>query len=378
MLQKTLGVTLIVVLGGIWFVLQEFSSDRSGEASGAERIVAAQQPVAPGTALRREGPAGAGFLPGRAGPATGTPPHLSAQAPRPEPGRPAAAAPVPAGGGDGGFAGAMASAARLHASGDVQGAQAALRQALSQAGSAAETGQASLQLAALTGDRLERRQLLSVALSEGAVQGADYETVGHMLRELNVAPNTSLIPLLTLERHTVASGDNLWTLVNKVFPDRYGVSVEVGLVKLVNGMSSDRLRVGQMLLVPIGELRLSVDVHQHALVAWFGDVALSAYRVGLGKDERTPLGTFVIKVKQEDPAWFFDGRVIPHGDPENILGTRWMGFDDQPGAMGFGIHGTMAPDSIGFSESMGCVRMRNHEVEELFQLVARGTRVVIS
>jgi hypothetical protein len=272
----------------------------------------------------------------------------------------------------------MASAARLHASGDVQGAQAALRQALSQAGSAAETGQASLQLAALTGDRLERRQLLSVALSEGAVQGADYETVGHMLRELNVAPNTSLIPLLTLERHTVASGDNLWTLVNKVFPDRYGVSVEVGLVKLVNGMSSDRLRVGQMLLVPIGELRLSVDVHQHALVAWFGDVALSAYRVGLGKDERTPLGTFVIKVKQEDPAWFFDGRVIPHGDPENILGTRWMGFDDQPGAMGFGIHGTMAPDSIGFSESMGCVRMRNHEVEELFQLVARGTRVVIS
>jgi lipoprotein-anchoring transpeptidase ErfK/SrfK len=213
---------------------------------------------------------------------------------------------------------------------------------------------------------------------EGAVRGEDFETVGQMLRELNLSTNTSLIPLLTVERYTVAPNDSLWKLVNKVFPDRYGVSPEVGLVKLVNGMSSDRLRPGQVLLVPIGELSLKVDTRQHGLVAWLGDVAIAAYRVGLGKDERTPPGTFVIKVKQEDPAWFFDGRVIPHGHPENVLGTRWMGFDDQPGAMGFGIHGTTAPESVGRSESMGCVRMRNPEVEELFEYTSRGTRVVIS
>jgi lipoprotein-anchoring transpeptidase ErfK/SrfK len=373
MLQKTLGVTLILVLGGIWFVLQEFSTPDQAQASGAERIVTAQGAGQPGNPLLRRDAAGSAPAGARArgpGPTAKPPPQaLRADAP------PATA--TGNGAGSEAFQQAMASAAKLHAAGDPGGAEAALRQALAQAGNSEETGRAALQLAALTGNRLERRQLLSVGLMEGAVQGVEFETVGQMLRDLNTSPNSSLIPLLTVERYTVEPNDSLWKLVNKTFPDRYGVSPEVGLLKLVNGMSKDTLRVGQVLLVPIAELSLRVDAHQHGLVAWLGDVAIAAYRVGLGKDERTPMGAFVIKVKQEDPTWFFDGRVIPHGDPENVLGTRWLGFDDQPGAMGFGIHGTTSPETIGFSESMGCVRMRNHEVEELFEFVARGTRVVI-
>jgi hypothetical protein len=367
MLQKTLGVTLIVVLGGIWFVLQESTGPGTGQAAEPERIVAAHASPEVGSPVLRRNAATSGAS------------ERPRSGPRAQPAKKGnAPASKKALAGDDGFTGAMASAARLHASGDSAGAEAALRQAMAQAGSSGEMGQAALQLAALTENRLERRQLLSVALVEGAVQGADFETVGQMLRQLNATPNTSLIPLLTVERYTVAPNDSLWKLVNKVFPNQYGVSPEVGLVKLVNGMSRDGLRVGQVLLVPIAELSLRVDTTQHGLVAWLGDVAIAAYRVGLGKDERTPMGTFVVKVKQEDPAWFFDGRVIPHGDPENVLGTRWMGFDDQPGAMGFGIHGTTAPETIGSSESMGCVRMRNGEVEELFEYVARGTRVIIS
>ena len=70
-------------------------------------------------------------------------------------------------------------------------------------------------------------------------------------------------------------------------------------------------------------------------------------------------------------------KTIPYGDPENVLGTRWMGFENQPGVMGYGIHGTERPESIGGDESMGCVRMRNREVEELFGVVPRGTPVRI-
>ena len=44
------------------------------------------------------------------------------------------------------------------------------------------------------------------------------------------------------------------------------------------------------------------------------------------------------------------GRAIPFGDPENILGTRWMGFENSPGARGYGIHGTARPETIGRDE----------------------------
>jgi lipoprotein-anchoring transpeptidase ErfK/SrfK len=42
---------------------------------------------------------------------------------------------------------------------------------------------------------------------------------------------------------------------------------------------------------------------------------------------------------------------------------------------GYGIHGTNAPGSIGRNASHGCIRMRNRDVEELFEMVAAGDAV---
>jgi hypothetical protein len=42
---------------------------------------------------------------------------------------------------------------------------------------------------------------------------------------------------------------------------------------------------------------------------------------------------------------------------------------------GFGIHGTNVPGSIGRKASHGCIRMRNRDVEELFDLVLVGDMV---
>ena len=39
---------------------------------------------------------------------------------------------------------------------------------------------------------------------------------------------------------------------------------------------------------------------------------------------------------------------------------------------GYGIHGTNSPRSIGKAKSHGCIRMRNSDVEELFELVDIG------
>jgi hypothetical protein len=45
------------------------------------------------------------------------------------------------------------------------------------------------------------------------------------------------------------------------------------------------------------------------------------------------------------------------------------------GYKGYGIHGTNMPHSIGKAASHGCIRMRNHDVEELFELVQVGDPV---
>ncbi len=62
------------------------------------------------------------------------------------------------------------------------------------------------------------------------------------------------------------------------------------------------------------------------------------------------------------------------GDPTSRAFCVAEGPDEH---QGFGIHGTKFPESIGTEASMGCIRMRNQEVEELYDLVPRGTQVHI-
>lgn len=273
---------------------------------------------------------------------------------------------------------AMARYEQRLAQGDGAGALEELRALVARGGEARPVAKAALELAEQTTDDLEARRALTVAAASGALRNAEFETLHARLEALNVRPASSLLPLLDTVSYEVRPGDSLWRLCTKVFPGELGVNHEAGLIQLVNGVSSASLRVGQALLVPREQVTIRVDAAENGLVVMLGPVVLAAYRVGLGKEQRTPLGTFVIETKQENPPWYHDGRMIPFGDPENILGTRWMGFRNEPGASGYGIHGTAAPDSIGKNESMGCIRMRNEEVESLFLLVPRGTEVTIS
>jgi hypothetical protein len=57
------------------------------------------------------------------------------------------------------------------------------------------------------------------------------------------------------------------------------------------------------------------------------------------------------------------------------FGARWLGLNVPWGI--YGIHGTNKPQSIGRMSSHGCVRMHNHDVTELYNLVRVGTPVEI-
>ncbi|MCX6621122.1 MAG: L,D-transpeptidase [Acidobacteria bacterium] len=98
---------------------------------------------------------------------------------------------------------------------------------------------------------------------------------------------------------------------------------------------------------------------------------LKVYRTAVGKPASpSPTGKFSVVERLPNPTWWQPGKVVPPGKT-NPLGTRWLGLS----VKGFGIHGTTNPGSIGRAASHGCIRMRNRDVEELFEMVKVGDEV---
>jgi lipoprotein-anchoring transpeptidase ErfK/SrfK len=64
--------------------------------------------------------------------------------------------------------------------------------------------------------------------------------------------------------------------------------------------------------------------------------------------------------------------LIPPG-PRNPMGSRVMVLNRGQ----YAIHGTNKPESIGTFASYGCIRMHNHHIEDLYERVRPGTRVVV-
>ena len=47
------------------------------------------------------------------------------------------------------------------------------------------------------------------------------------------------------------------------------------------------------------------------------------------------------------------------------------------GKQSYGIHGTIDPDSIGKQASMGCIRMKNEDISQVFELLIEGKSTVL-
>ncbi len=172
-------------------------------------------------------------------------------------------------------------------------------------------------------------------------------------------PDTSTV-------YEVKQGDNL-VKISKQF------NTTVELIKKINNLSSDTIRVGRQLKIWTKPFNVVVDKSQNILILKAEDEMIKTYIVSTGKDNSTPIGGFTIKDKIPNPVWYKQGVAILPEDPENILGTHWMGFD----LAGYGIHGTTNPSTIGTQETQGCVRMTNDNVKELFMFLPIGTKVTI-
>jgi lipoprotein-anchoring transpeptidase ErfK/SrfK len=121
---------------------------------------------------------------------------------------------------------------------------------------------------------------------------------------------------------------------------------------------------------------------------------VSTSRFGVGTEQgslKTPIGRFRVaeKIGGDMPASaVFRSRVpLKPGDPlpptEDLVMSRilWLDGLDQHNVNTrdrfIYIHGTKHEDKIGTPASCGCIRMRNADVVELFDLVDHDTPVII-
>lgn len=224
-------------------------------------------------------------------------------------------------------------------------------------------------------------------------------------------------------QYTVRSGDSLYLIARN-----HGVTV--ASLKSANNLKSDMIYPGQVLWIPASgsstvktlaqiiqenparakNLSVLVDKSNHTLSILSGGIWLKTYHVELGDnglgdkavsgDHKTPEGTFYICEKS----------VLNPTDP--YLGTRWMRLSypniedanrglyqglisqttrDQIVAAnnngqippqrtalggGVGIHGGSTP-SLGSNWTWGCVGLTNRDVQDFYNYLPVGTKVVI-
>lgn len=187
--------------------------------------------------------------------------------------------------------------------------------------------------------------------------------------------------------YTVRSGDNLHLIAG-----RHGVGWRV--VAEQNGLPPPyKLRAGQTLtirsrwIVPTPTEGILINLPEARLYLFREGTLHRIYGLGMGMPTwKTPEGDFIIRSKAYKPTWHVppsiqremadQGKevktIVPPG-PDNPLGEHWLQLS-QPG---YGIHGTIAPASIGQFRSHGCIRVHPDDMAELYDLVEKGTPVAI-
>lgn len=145
------------------------------------------------------------------------------------------------------------------------------------------------------------------------------------------------------------------------------------LIMKSNNIVDSLIVPGREIKVWNAPFNILVSKSQNMLWVKSDEEVFKTYIVSTGKNNSSPVGTFKIINKLPNPTWFKAGAVVPASSPDNVLGTRWLGFD----LAGYGIHGTIEPKELGKQVTQGCVRLQNSDVEELYSYIPVGTEVTI-
>jgi lipoprotein-anchoring transpeptidase ErfK/SrfK len=132
-----------------------------------------------------------------------------------------------------------------------------------------------------------------------------------------------------------------------------------------------------------------VDTPERRLYHVMEDGRAMRYGIGVGRAGLALRGNAIVGRKAQWPSWTptenmmrrdpinrqFAGGVPP--GLNNPLGARALYLYRNGRDTMFRIHGTNQPHTIGLAMSSGCIRMLNHDVIDLYDRVAVGSRVVV-
>ena len=232
--------------------------------------------------------------------------------------------------------------------------------------------------------RAELTRLLdSNALSQAEREVA-YAGINELANQLFFSPK--IVPGDTVgQSYVVKKGDSLGKIVS-----REKLGVDWRFIQRVNGMASEKaLRPDMRLKLVHGPFDAEVVKADFRLNVYAGTgaerIMVASFKCGLGENGSTPVGTFKVRQgsKLIDPEWRNPrtGEYFAANDPKNPIGERWIGLQgttpETSKFTGYGIHGTVEPQSIGQQMSMGCVRLGDSEVQVAYELIGDGSTVVI-
>ncbi|MHC4220726.1 MAG: L,D-transpeptidase family protein, partial [Planctomycetota bacterium] len=226
----------------------------------------------------------------------------------------------------------------------------------------------------------DARRALTSALDSGALDPADAEFARDALTTLN--QRLVFSPEVVADdpysrRYVVGPGDRLGGIVRQ-----QNLAIDWRFILRVNRLASERsLRAGQRLKLVTGPFHAEVDKSDYRLDLYEGTgagrVFVASFSVGLGEHNSTPVGRFRVRSgsKLINPQWANPrtGQRYGADDPANPIGERWIGLVGDEEATrdltGYGIHGTIEPESVGRSASMGCIRMLPDDVALLYEVL---------
>ena len=242
--------------------------------------------------------------------------------------------------------------------------------------------------AMIASDPIRARVELTRLLDSNALSATErmqaYAGINNLASTLFFSPN--IIPGdIASQSYVVKKGDSFARITN-----REKLAIDWRFIQRINQIASEKaLRADMRLKLAHGPFDGEVIKADYRFNIYAGTgserVMVASFICGVGTNDSTPVGTFKVRTgsKLIDPEWSNPrtGEKFKSNDPKNPIGERWIGLQgttpETAKFTGYGIHGTVEPQSIGKQMSMGCVRLGDAEVQVVYELIGESSTIVI-
>lgn len=167
--------------------------------------------------------------------------------------------------------------------------------------------------------------------------------------------------------HSLRSGDTVGKLAKQNH-------ISQALIVEMNSLrNANFVRQGIRLKLLKGPFHAEVVKRTHQMHLYLQGLYVKTMPVALGQDGSTPTGLWRVANNLANPAWTDPqtGKRWHPDDPANPIGEYWIGLEgiegEAVGMFGYGIHGTIEPETIGQDASLGCVRLKAEDIATVYR-----------